>query len=668
MSGTKIINSNFIIMTREKNPIPREMTLKEENNPDQVGSDYLESLAQQYRHWEAMGQVFVGAIAYQVMIDPDCKSFSFSHQDRILRISPQLIESKNLDSTEQKYVYCHELAHLSQLMNDPDAYVSTFDTAKQRAKEYEDVTTQTIVRQSWNRYFNIFLDIHDNARVKARMPEFQRFDESGFLLENKLYQKLFSGVGSEKSLSEQFLNTLILRQMSPNTKTDNLFTEVEDKINQPINYLGEHYDSLTAFIRKNIADPKLQLPCFLSRLQRVIEPIFQKLLDKDLEQGRLSVDDSKKSSTMIGQPLDEKTARKIADEVKKSRQSGSKRASDAILEQLKADGAKAGFSESDVRRQIEICRSADEIMRSMMEIWDYFVKLVPIIKYEEESGYRSGKNVSVSELVKQFPDFINDPDKLRIFIRDYASSEQESFQPKFISLYLLPDLSGSMDADKRRAVQEVFYCWGQSLINYRRNLALDFADGEDIPLGINIRPIGFGSKAVDLMPPTTTERESDQLSIDKTLTNRLWMAIKQIGQLDLSGTEDALALEMIQRELSNPERQQRIQTGDELVIVLEITDGETTTEALSGSLVNQINEQGAYARAIQIPGLIWDETKPRYLPKNDMKAKLPATINSTGVFERVWQENGIRLNDLVTLKRVALKILARAIEDHNINT
>src|SRR3989339_575125 len=590
-------------------------------------------LAEKYRNLQAVGQIFVGAVAYQVLIDPDCDTYSFSHTDRTMRVSPQLIEKHGLDDLEQLYIYCHELAHLSQLTDDPDSYVESFEVAKTKAKKYAsapetgeeliETKNQQIAQQMWDRFFNIFLDVHANARVKARMPVFQQRDQNGRLVEEKLYTKSFS-VGAEQAWSDQFLNLALFGQMVPTGDIGQLHPEVATVFNTPIAYLGRKFANLGVFIRECLADPNLNVAHFFARLRRVVEPVFEKLLDADIEAGRINAKSANKNRIGVGAPIDQGSARKIAGEIKKARQSRAQRASDAILEKFK------------------------------------------------QGGHRSGKNFSVVDFIRQLPDFLTNPDALRVFTREYASEERPDFRPKKISLYLITDLSSSMDSNKKRAVQEAGYAFIKSLIQYRRNLMIDLPENNNqFPLAINVRAIGFGSSAVDLLPPTATELENGQIVDEGDLDKRLWKMIKDINDIGLGGTDDSLPLEIVCQDVQKPDCVARLEQGDELVVVLEITDGDTINPDASQGLVDKLNGlKNVYAHAIKIEGPIYAEDRPVRLPSDSQAGDdgedraMPSAVAGTGKVEQVWGKNGAPLTDLLALKKVALKILAQAITDH----
>ncbi|OGH95182.1 MAG: hypothetical protein A2538_03350 [Candidatus Magasanikbacteria bacterium RIFOXYD2_FULL_41_14] len=638
-------------------------------------------LAEKYRNLQAVGQIFVGAVAYQVLIDPDCDTYSFSHTDRTMRVSPQLIEKHGLNDLEQLYIYCHELAHLSQLTDDPDSYVESFEVAKTKAKKYASVSetgeelietkNQQIAQQMWDRFFNIFLDVHANARVKARMPVFQQRDQNGRLVEEKLYTKSFS-VGAEQAWSDQFLNLALFGQMVPTGDIGQLHPEVATVFNTPIAYLGRKFANLGVFIRECLADPNLNVAHFFARLRRVVEPVFEKLLDADIEAGRINAKSANKNRIGVGAPIDQGSARKIAGEIKKARQSRAQRASDAILEKFKQAGLADGFNERDILRQIEIMKATDEVFRSMVSIWESFIKLIANIKYVEQGGHRSGKNFSVVDFIRQLPDFLTNPDALRVFTREYASEERPDFRPKKISLYLITDLSSSMDSNKKRAVQEAGYAFIKSLIQYRRNLMIDLPENNNqFPLAINVRAIGFGSSAVDLLPPTATELENGQIADGSDLDKRLWKMIKDINDIGLGGTDDSLPLEIVCQDVQKPDCVARLEQGDELVVVLEITDGDTINPDASQGLVDKLNGlKNVYAHAIKIEGPIYAEDRPVRLPSDSQAGDdgedraMPSAVADTGKFEQVWGKNGAPLTDLLALKKVALKILAQAITDH----
>jgi hypothetical protein len=105
----------------------------------------------------------------------------------------------------------------------------------------------------------------------------------------------------------------------------------------------------------------------------------------------------------------------------------------------------------------------------------------------------------------------------------------------------------------------------------------------------------------------------------------------------------------------------RLEDGDEILVVIEITDGETFTAQESKELVEQLNSlPNVFCRAIQIPGPVYSE-KPKGETQEE-RLKPPEVLPPTGTFKDVWGEKwGKRLTNLNILKETVIAILEDAL-------
>jgi len=226
-----------------------------------------------------------------------------------------------------------------------------------------------------------------------------------------------------------------------------------------------------------------------------------------------------------------------------------------------------------------------------------------------------------------------------------------------------------MDQNKRRAVQEVSYTLDKSLIDFYRDAKNAVVDqGEAAPIDIDLEIIGFGSPGdLKILLPKNPQEIQERRKIDdfpqKDMEQDLWRGIFKVETVDLGATDDAQALRVVEDKISNPEVAKDLEEENEIVVVLEITDGETQTAQESKNLVYLLNnKKNVYARAIQIPGLIYSEEAPKEIKEGVFEP--PKILAPSGIFKQVWGHYGRRLEDLAALKLTVFDILEDALEDY----
>jgi hypothetical protein len=223
-----------------------------------------------------------------------------------------------------------------------------------------------------------------------------------------------------------------------------------------------------------------------------------------------------------------------------------------------------------------------------------------------------------------------------------------------------------MDEAKREAVQEVAYAINKSLINFYRTGALSVVDqGIEFPVTINYQILGFGD-SVEELTETTEEEKRERTKKDgpnRDLDEELLRAILKIEKINLDGTQDNLALGNVKNSIT-PEIRSNLENGDEILVIIEITDGETATPEESKTLVRELNSiPNVYCRAIQIPGPIYSEKPKVETPEERLKP--PEILPPTGTFKEVWGEEwGKRLENLEVLKETVLAILYDALKQY----
>jgi hypothetical protein len=552
----------------------------------------------------------------------------------------------------------HELAHLVQLFQDPESYLESFEIPKKKAEKEKE--NKEAYKRAWHNFFNAFLDIHANSIVRAQMLIYQKGERLEKLPENLYSKKAFPERDYSKApLSVQFLNYLLRRIMVPEEEVV-IDERVKREIEQKIKFFGREYESLEEFVKEEVFNPAKTIKEEMFILKEFLMPIYEKLLKEDAKEGRI-----KEIPEFIGKfPMDadlsEETIEKIVEGIKEAKKSPDERYKENLKKKFEAWAKGKGFSEEEIKRIEEIQERTFKIIDNLEELWRNFIQKSVEIEIEKVAGFKRGVTISSSELIKELPILLTQPSEAKIFIRYLPTKITEVIKPRKINLELIVDLSGSMDEKKREAVQEVAYALNKSLINFYRTGNLSVVDqGIEFPVSINYRILGFGDSVKELTE-TTDEEKIERTKKDrpnKDLDEELLRAILKIEKINLGGTQDALALNKVKESIT-PEIKEKLKKGEEILVILEITDGETATPQQSKALVEEFNSMdNVYCRAIQIPGPIYSE-KPKEELTPEERLKRPEVLPPTGTFKEVWGDKwGKRLENLEVLKETVLAIL-----------
>jgi len=624
-----------------------------------------------YRRLEGLGDVFVGQGGYRIKINPRAKTFYFDVRAREINISPRLIERLALEPDEQEFAFLHELGHLSQLLQNPEAYLETFDIPKQKEKDAEgkghEENVSKFIKEAWGEFFTIMLDIHDNALVIHRRHPFQRNGKASHVPPHLYAEKLFAEDDYRQyPQSYQFMYALIRNVMSPEEAVV-IEESVQECISQGVRLFGRQYSSVEEFAAQQLHNPRLRTDEILFRLKQVIMPMFEKLLEDDVRNGRTRA--PTRDVDLDGE-WSEDVVRDIADQHREAQKPASQRQGDKHSRELKDWAASQDFNETNVRRMEEIRQKTEKVITSLRTLWDNFIQRSVEIGRAKQTGFPTGAGVDPTTVMREMPVVLTNPGRAEIFYRTLPQEAREFFHPRRISLWLAVDLSGSMGEEKRKAVQEVAYALNKSLINFFRDakVASGSKSGEE-PITIDMRVIGFGTGMQELLARSPEEQRLRRKIVSPgkdLLDTQLWDAVFQIHEVNLGGTQDAPALEVAEKAVASQEVERALSQNEEIQIVLEITDGETETAARSKQLVAELNaRKGVYCRAIQIPGPLYADTPAPQEQDERGIPKQPEELPATGVFQEVWgDEYGKRLDRLDALRDTMFAILRDALEQY----
>ncbi len=631
---------------------------------EQFNIENIQRVKEYFELLRPLARVFSGYGVYELRIDPRAETFAFDHQRREIIVSPRLIEKLNLETEEKKYIFLHELGHLIQLLQDPQRYLESFEIPKKKAEEVKE--NKKACQRAWRNFFNTFMDIHVNSMIRALMPIYQRGERLEKLPRDLYSQKAFPKTDySQLPLSSQFLYYLLRRMMVSDEEVI-ISERVRREIEQRLSFFGIEYDSLEDFVREEIFNPSKTIKDIIFILKEFLMPIYEKLLEEDAKEGRLQ-----EIPVLIGEismdgDISEDVIEGIAKGIKETQKSGDEKYKENQRKRFEEWAKGKGFSEEEIIRFEEIQERTLKIISDLEELWRNFIQKSVEIGRGKVTGFKTGTSISLQELIRELPVLLTQPSEAKIFTRYLPETKSESIKPKKINLVLIVDLSGSMDEEKRKAVQEVAYAINKSLINFYRTGTLSVADqGIEFPVTINYQILGFGSSVKELTETTDEERRerTKKDRPNRDLDEELLRAILKIERINLGGTQDALALEKVKNSIT-PEIRLNLENGDEILVILEITDGETATAQESKTLVRELNSiPNVYCRAIQIPGPIYSEKPKGETPEERLKP--PEVLPPTGTFKEVWGKDwGKRLENLEVLKETVIAILYDALKQY----
>jgi hypothetical protein len=609
----------------------------ETDDKKSVEKEYIEEIGKKYAELERWGSALLGREGWSIEVTPSIQTAAADFKNKKIYFGTKcedIIADPNIETEElnRLFVFSHELMHFAQALEAPEEYLSTFDIAEEKAKEFSEKyeVNYSDLQKSFKNFFNIFLDIDDNGKVVRRNKRLQ--NDSGQEATCGLYKKLFPENNlTDRPLNEQYMYGAIIKTMDKNREVE-LSPEIITLLDGEFQYLGKNYRSLMEFIESEIHNPDIPFEKSLFRIKKILQPQFEELLRKDLKAGNYRAPQDEEG---LDGGIGEETIKDFIEGVLKEKISTKDRAKLQIKKDFEKKAKQGGFSERDIREMEKVMRNTDNVWPQMIDLWEKFFSISRSYIDKEEGYFYSGQTFSTTKFVRDFPEFVEDPGSVKSFKRNIATEEKESWNPKKVSLLFSTDLSGSMDDSKRQAVQEAYYCIAKSFIQFQRNQIIKNNE-EKSPVEAYIRNIGFGSSMQDLLELTSEEKENRIIDpSDETLDKRIWQSILDIGTVNLSGNNDPTYLVELKEEAMKSE--EALKNDKEAMVIIELTDGDPDANVKNKGkkVVKELNEmKNVFCRAIRIGG-------------------------SSNDFEEIWGDRGELLpnNEVTKLKEVFIKIL-----------
>lgn len=601
-------------------------------------------IKEEYIQLEQWGNVLLGASGWNVKISPTIKTAAADFESKTIYFGTAmetLITSDALFKKRLKriFVSSHELMHFAQALENPEAYLGTFESAEEKANEYAEEygISQNYLEETFGRFYNIFLDIDDNGKTVLRNKNLQK--PEGNQAMHELYRDLFSEEDlSQFPLNEQFMSGVIMQIMEDGREIQ-MSEDVKNFLQQPMTYLGRNYESFVDFIKAEIHNPDVSFEKTVFKIDTVVRPLFEDFLKKDIENNSYRQPPANEND--IDQGVEKKVLKTFAKKAKAEKDQKKTTTQDRMRKKLHDDFVEekkdAGFSDGEIKRMEKIMQEVDSVWPSIMELWErFFLKSLEHVR-KEEGWYQSG-NFSTDRFVRKLPEILSE-DRIenKVFSRKREVETKESWQPKKINFIFSIDLSGSMEDDQREAMQKVVYSIYRSFLQFQRNKIIASVDGETHVFG-NLAVIGFGDtdKMTALFQRSEKEQREEMIDpTDKSVENRFWKALLKISHLNLGNTDNSQPLYYGQDIAEK--RKQYLNDGEEVLLFLEMTDGDPDENVIadSKSLVKDLNQrENIYCKSIRFGG-------------------------GSDDFKDIWSENGKPLANMnvAKLKEVFMQIL-----------
>jgi len=566
----------------------------------------------------------------------------------------------------------HEVEHFKDLKSDKEAVLENFDYLKNKGR----------YRKAYHTFYNVFDDLFVNQGVANQAPAYTKDQIGGQEVERLYKEKLFKETDFQKLPRHlQFLYTLLRQKMVPLEKTK-VSQEVKDVLEKEISVLGQKMDYSTfieTFIKptatssekeENLPHRRYQL------LKRYIEPIFEKLLEEDIEDPRFKprkgqkgqpgkegegtpFDDfykefDKKNPSQIPQGKIEKWVRNEQKKEKEAKEKEKKEEEEeAKSPRKKAKEAQAAADQEFAKRNDIPLETMEEFRKLEAKVNPYLEELSSLwrsiiygkseeVRIALEGFYKHGTDIDIPEVVKEWPKIeMGRLEETRIFVKPVEKTVIHE-KPELIQVHLLCDLSGSMDSEKREILKETTVLLLRSLEEFQTylNMTRDLTKSK---LNVETEAWGFGDREkAEKLKYFASEKQGRSLEAERA------ELIKTIAQLDRDkgSTYDDRPLEAIAQGIeTTPGILENLKKGKILKIIIEITDGGSSDEEASRRALHRLTQYeekegiGVIVRAIQIK------------PSNEAEEK---------IFKEVWQEKGYPLGDRIyELPQAVATILAK---------
>lgn len=580
---------------------------------------------------------------------------------------------KGFSKNQILWANLHELSHFRDLAQDPERMMKNFDYIRQQArktgeailKKWEEKygasdpefienlkkqrpiskkdpsKTMNAVEQAayqiHHTFYNIFDDIYVNNLVTRKAPKYEEGEKGGEEVKKLYSEKLFAKTDYSKLPRHlQFLYKLIREEMVKDEEAA-VNDEVKEAMEQKIKFQGEEYtpkEIVENFIKpKADRDTKAGQRYFV--LQNTLEPIFEKLLMKDLEEW--NPEKSEKQEGGEGEPqegegnpfgqdyqeykqnnpdqIDDQDIKDWMDKhqedkKKKEEQKAKEKKEESKSAEEKAKEAQAKMDEEWSKKHSINPEVLRQYRRLEAEVAPYLEDLSRLwqriifgstrkIERGMEGYFETGTELDIGKAIEEWPKIEKGQLEETRVMKKMTQKEVLIRKPELIRVRLVGDMSGSMNEAKKHILQQCFVLLLSSLREFNTYLNLTRSETKS-KLEVDTEAWIFGDDA-ERVKRLRSESGMDEEQIE---TIKIFEKLQNI----IGNTYDNTALEAILKSLM-PEDKEKITQEKIMEIVFEITDGGSSAPEDAKKAVDKLVESGVISRAFQIGAVSEDEKK-----------------------------------------------------------
>ncbi len=589
-----------------------------------------------------------------------------------VNLDTKWFSEKGFSKEQILWANLHELSHFRDLAEDPERMMENFEYIRARAKKtgafilekweakygtsdpefVENLkkqkpinkkdptrTMSTVERAAYkihHTFYNIFDDIYVNNAVARKAASYEPEAKGGSEIEKLYREKLFAKTDYLKLPRHlQFVYKLIREEMVMSEKVA-VSGEIEDALERKIKFMGEEYspkEIVDAFFKpKKNRDTKAGQRYYV--LRQTLEPIFEKLLLKDLEEW-----DPQKSEKQEGQPREGRGGegnpfdqdyqdyeQNNPDQISEDDRDGWMKKNDEDKRNEEAEKAKEKESENKSAEErageaqgkmdAEWCAKNKVNPETLMQFRQIEAEVAPYLeelsklwqriifgstkKIERgiDGHFKTGSELDVQKAIEKWPDIQKGNfEEARIFTK-MTQKEVLIKRPELIRVRLVGDMSDSMNEKKIHILQQCFVLLLSSLQEFNGYLNFERLRTKS-KLEVDTDAWIFGDDAKKIKNfRKDLEYNDERIEIVKIF--------KKL-QNTIGSTYDNKALEEIFNSLL-PKEKEKIEQGKIMEIIFEITDGGSSSKNASRNAVDKLLASGVIARAFQI-GSVSDEGK-----------------------------------------------------------
>jgi hypothetical protein len=665
----------------------RNIDQDEDKKPfeEKEATEKQETFSEELKEYQKQGQEVIDSYRKFFMTFAKDVSLDFKMSDGFyidlengeVNMDTKWFAEKGFSKEQILWANLHELSHFRDLAGDPERLMKNSDYIREQAQK-----TGAVMMQKWedkyaatdpdfvenlkkqrpiskkdpsktmnqveraayqihHTFYNIFDDIYVNNLVSRKAPKYEAGERGGEEVKKLYAEKLFVKTDYSKLPRHlQFVYKLIREGMVSDEKVK-ISDEVAAVMSAKINFLNKNYTAeeiVENFIKpKGKRDTKAGQRYFI--LQKTLEPIFEKLLAKDLEEWKPEKPKQQKGGEGKGEeepqegsanpfnqdyqeyeennpdqiaPEDikdwmdknEEDKKKEEEQKAKEKEEESKSAKEKAEEsQEKMDKEwreKHNISHETLRQYRKIEQEVAPYLEDLSKLWQRIIfGSSKKIERGMEGYFKAGTELDIPKVIEEFPKIQKGKlEETRIF-KKMTQKEILIRKPELIRLRLVGDMSGSMDNSKRHTLQQCFVLLLSSLREFNTYLNLTRSQTKT-KLEADSEAWIFGDSAQKVKRLRSESGYDDEQVETIKIFEKL--------QNTIGGTHDNKALKAIFKSLT-PEDKEKIGQEKIMEMVFEITDGGSSAPDAAKSAVDKLTESGVIARAFQIGSVDEDEKK-----------------------------------------------------------